>query len=92
MSSSRVALAVLLALPLAACSTGGHRSDELSDAGASLATPAAPAPTDGTADPHALGPVHNVDEARARWNPTNDPSMVITDNGDDTYKVVRTDR
>lgn len=42
--------------------------------------------------PSATPPVRNVDEARARWNPNNDPSTVITDNGDGTYRVVHTDR
>ncbi len=41
-----------------------------------------------SATPH----VRSLDEARKRWNPQSDPSTVITDNGDSTYGVVRTDR
>ncbi|MEO6205355.1 MAG: hypothetical protein ABIO67_08240 [Mycobacteriales bacterium] len=52
----------------------------------------APAPAVQPEKPSSGGPVHDFDEAQARWNPKNDPSTVIKDNGNNTYTVVHTDR
>ena len=91
-STRRVALVVLVALPLAACNAGADDIGAPPDVAAATSTSSPAVSAGGIADPHSLGPVNNLSEARARWNPSKDPSMVITDNGDGTYTIVRTDR
>lgn len=45
----------------------------------------------GEAVPHLLPPVQTFEEAQRRFNPTNDPSVVITENDDGTYRITRRD-
>lgn len=91
-SSRRVALALLVLFPLAACGTNAKTTGARQVAASPSAVSSPVAAASDPADPHSLGPVNNLAEARARFNPTNDPSTVITDNGDGTYKIVHTDR